>query len=85
MNGIFKTLGIASDLWVCTMIFFVITTLVSKPAKDVATVKAQQFHINSLTKRIKELEKIDLAKSQSGRELPRDGEQTEIFVRQSSY
>lgn len=85
MNSIFKTLALASDLWVCTMIFFVITTLVSKPAKDVAAVKTQQVRIDSLTQRIKELEKINLAKSQSGRELPRDGKQTEIFVRQSGF
>jgi len=83
MNGIFKTLGIASDLWVCTMIFFVITTLVSKPANDVAKTQKQQVRIDSLSNRIKELEKINLAKSQSGRDLPNDGKQTEVFVRQN--
>ena len=58
MNNIFKTLGIASDLWVCTLVFFLITTLVSKPTKDIVTVQAQQVVVDSLKKRIKELEKI---------------------------
>jgi len=82
MNNIFKTLGIASDLWVCTLVFFLITTLVSKPTKDIVTVQAQQVVVDSLKKRIKELEKINLAKSKSG-ETPKEGKQTEIFLRQS--
>lgn len=82
MNNIFKTLGIASDLWVCTMIFFVITTLVSKPTNEIAKMQAQQVAVDSLKKKIKELEKINLAKSKSGETPKEDGKQTEIFLRQ---
>jgi biopolymer transport protein ExbD len=83
MNGIFKTLGIASDLWVCAMFFFLIPALVSRPAKDVAKLQTQQVQIDSLKKRIKEVEKINLAKSKSGNEMLNDGKHTEIFLRQS--